>query len=44
MPAIAHPRAPPVKPRVIASAFACSIERYVAPRESLGPSVSPYSV
>ena len=25
MPAIAHPRAPPVKPRVMASAFACSI-------------------
>ena len=36
-----QPRAPPVKPRVIASAFACSIARYVAPVEPFGPSVSP---
>ena len=40
-PGIVHPRAPPVKPRTIASAFASSLPRYVAPREPAGPSVSP---
>src|SRR4051794_11923319 len=38
-----QPRFPPVKPRIIASAFASSIPKYVAPGEPVGPSVSPYS-
>src|SRR5205814_3020981 len=41
---IRHRSAPPVKPRTIASAFAASMDRYVAPDEPRGPSVSPYKV
>ena len=41
MPGIAQPRAPPVKPRTIASALACSMVTYDAPADPLGPSVSP---
>src|SRR5581483_8412664 len=37
----AQPLRPPVKPRMIAFAFARSIARYVAPLEPFGPSVSP---
>ena len=39
--AIRHPRAPPVKPRSIASALWISLATYVAPSEPFGPSESP---
>src|SRR5207237_6402670 len=38
---LVHRCLPPVMPRTMASAFARSIARYVAPGEPAGPSVSP---
>lgn len=40
-PGIRHEPDPPVKPFTIASAFACSMPRYVAPGEPAAPSASP---
>src|SRR5207253_2751796 len=36
-----HRSRPPLRPRTIASAFACSMPRYVAPADPAGPSASP---